>query len=516
MPAMCAPTPDYPVDDVSLGGMTRWNARYRPDHEALICGDRTATYAELSVRANRLAHALAAQGVQCGERVAVYLPNCIEYVEIYVAAAKLGFVVTPVNYMLTEREVGYILDDSGASALIYGREKRSVVDALREPGASATIPDLLVDVGEGGSYESLLDAGRDDEPKQVAPTEPFFQGYTSGTTGSPKGCLQTQRAFVDHFKRSLYHFDHRDDAVMLIGGPLFHEAPALFTLAQLFYGGTVVILPSFTPNAAMQAIQDHRCTMMGFAVPTMLDAMNMLGEYDVSSLRQIVCGGAALRAPTITATLDRFRNADLFEFYGATELGLMTTINHRGATKPGSVGRPFPGIGLAVVGEDGERLSTGRRGQIYITPIMMEGYYNRPEKTAEDSLQIDGVSWFTVGDVGYLDDDGYLFIVDRKKHMIITGGENVYPTEVEAVLIEHPGITDVAVIGLPDEKWGEAVTAVVVAAPGAEPSRADLQEFSVGRLAAFKIPKRVITVDALPRTPSGKVLKHVLRADHQR
>ena len=522
----------FEVNDGSLGSMMRWNAEHRTHHAAIVCGSGQVTYAELNTRGNQLANALTDSGLAPGDRVAVFLPNCLEFVEVYVAAAKAGFVITPLNYLLTEREVAYILSDSGAKALIHSAEKQPLIEQLRA-NDGLTIPGGLVfevgssgiedsagaasapqPVGPSGSYGMLVAAGSAAEPAQVSSSEPFYQGYTSGTTGLPKGCLQTQAAFVDHFKRSLYHFDHRHDGVMLIGGPLFHEAPALFSLAQLFYGGTVVVLPRFTPDGALAALEKYRCTTMGFAVPTMLDAMNAQpGQYDVSDLRQIVCGGAALLGPTIARTLERFPNTDLYEFYGATELGLMTTMNHRGARKVGSVGPPFPGTAIAILDDENHPQPPGKPGQIFITPIMMSGYHNQPTRTAEDTHEADGVRWFTVGDVGYLDEDGYLYIVDRKSHMIVTGGENVYPTEVESVLITHPRVRDIAVIGLPDERWGEAVTAVIVGT-GGDVSVADLREFAAGKLAPFKTPKRVIMSDELPRTASGKILKHVLRAQH--
>ncbi len=519
----------FEVNDESLGSMMRWNAEHRAAHTAIVCGSGQATYAELNTRGNQLANALTDSGVAPGDRVAVFLPNCVEFVEVYVAAAKAGFVITPMNYQLTEREVAYILGDSGSKALIHSAEKRPLIEQLRANDGWTIPGDLVFEVGSPGpghpasasqpvgpsaSYDVLVSAGSAAEPAQVPASAPFFQGHTSGTTGLPKGCLQTQTAFVDHFKRSLYHFDHRHDDVMLIGGPLFHEAPALFSLAQLFYGGTVVVLPRFTPDGALAALEKYRCTTMGFAVPTMLDAMNSLpGQYDVSNLRQIVCGGAALLGPTIAGTLERFPNTDLYEFYGATELGVMTTINHRGARKVGSVGPPFPGIGIAILDDENHPQPPGKRGQIFITPIMMSGYHNQPAKTAADTHEVDGVRWFTVGDIGYLDEDGYLYIVDRKTHMIVSGGENVYPTEVESVLIEHPRVHDIAVIGLPDARWGEAVTAVVVGTDG-DVSVAELREYAAGKLAPFKTPKRVIMSDELPRTASGKLLKHVLRAQH--
>ncbi len=504
---------DYRVDDESIDGMLRWNAQYRGAKNALICGERTLSFAELNTRANRLANALLARGLHKGDRLAVFLPNCVEYVEIYCAAAKAGFVVTPINYMLTAREVSYVLDDAHASALIYEAAKADLIEACALDPESISADRVLA--VRGGGYEAALDDAEASEPPGPSHCDaPFYQGYTSGTTGAPKGCLQLHSAFVAHFKRSLLTYNHRSDDVMLIAGPLFHEAPTLFTLAQLFYGGTVVVLPRFTPGDALAAMETHACTIMGFAVPAMLDQMTTLNStHDVSSLRKIICGGAALLNHTIEKTIKRFAQADLHEFYGATELGLMTDVIHTPSSKRRTTGRPLPGVTLVALDDQDRPVSPGQVGQIFVSPIMMEGYYGRPEQTAADTRQFSGASWFTLGDLGFLDEEGFLFIVDRKKHMIITGGENVYPVEVESILAEHSAIRDISVIGLPDERWGEAVTAVVVPV-GTPPSVQDLQAFAAGRLAAYKLPKRVIAVDELPRTPSGKVLKHVLHAEY--
>lgn len=503
---------NYRVDDESIDGMLRWNAQYRGTKSAVICGESTLSYAELNTRANRLANALLARGLHKGDRLAVFLPNCVEYLEIYCAAAKAGFVVTPINYMLTAREISYVLDDAHASALIHEAAKTDLIEACAlDPESIPT--DRVLAVRSG--YEAALDDADAGEPPGLSHRDvPFYQGYTSGTTGAPKGCLQLHSAFVEHFKRSLLTYGHRAEDTMLIAGPLFHEAPTLFTLAQLFYGGTVVVLPRFTPGDALAAIEAHGCTMMGFAVPAMLDQMTALDSaHDVSSLKKIICGGAALLNHTIEQTIERFAQAALHEFYGATELGLMTDIIHAPSSKRRTVGRPLPGVALVVLDDRDKPVSPGQIGQIFVSPIMMEGYYGRPEQTAADTRQFGGVSWFTLGDLGFLDEEGFLFIVDRKTHMIITGGENVYPVEVESILVEHPAIRDISVIGLPDERWGETVTAVVVPTD-APPSVQDLRAFAAGRLAAYKLPKRVIAVDELPRTPSGKVLKHVLRTEH--
>ena len=512
---MTADVREIPVDDQTMGGMLRWHATSRPDRTAVVCAEQRLSFAELNRRTNRLANGLLGLGLRPGDRVAVFLGNCAEYIEIYLAMAKSRLTAVPVNTALTAPEVGYQLADSGATALIYDQARGPVVAQLDQTGELAIQPSrrVLLDGSGPGTFQDLITVADDAEPS-LAPErgDYFYQGYTSGTTGRPKGCLQRHGAFVEHYKRSFTVYRHGSDDVMLTPGPLFHEAPTLFTLAQLFYGGTVVVLPAFSGAAALQAIEAEGCTVVGFAVPTMLDRIAACsGGYDVSGVRSIITAGAPLPAGTMQATLDRFPAAELHEFYGATELGLITDVEHRAyQAKGATTGLPFPGTNIVVLDDADQPLPPGEVGQVFVTPVMMDGYHNRPEATAADTREFGGVRWFTLGDMGRIDDEGFLYLVDRKSSMIITGGENVYPAEVEAVLLEHPAIGEVAVIGLPDETWGEAVTAVV-ATSGEPPTIDDVRAHCSGRLAGYKIPKRVVAVSEIPRTSSGKIQRHVLR-----
>lgn len=490
------------VDHTTMGGMLRWQATYRPNAIALKCGDETLTYRELNDRVNQTANGLLARGVKTGDRLAILLPNRVEYIELYLACAKLGIMATPVNYALAAREVGYVLDNSRAVALVHDPAKAAMVgDVL------ASRPHLTVLAAESVRVPAS------DEPKvRITGEEPFFLGYTSGTTGFPKGCVQLHRSFVNHYKLGARLYPHAPDDVMLIPGPLFHEAPTLFSLAHLFAGGTIVILKGFEEKVALETIARERCTSIGFSVPTMLD--RMAAAYDgqnLDSVRSIITAGAPLHGPTIEKTLAIFPRAELNEFYGATEIGLATNIRHREEGRPGCCGRPFPGISLMVFDDAGEPVATGQTGTVFISPMMMEGYLDNEAGTRACVVQHGGVSWFTLGDMGYLDEGGYLHLVDRRTHMIISGGENIYPAEVESVLASHPDVTDVAVIGLPDDKWGEAVTAVVVSTR-TDLSLAEIRAHCDGQIARYKMPKALQLVTDLPRTPSGKVQKHILRA----
>ncbi len=505
------------VDHTTMGGMLRWHAVHRPADLALTCGAATRTWRQLDERVNKTANGLLARGVKSGDRLAIMLPNRIEFLELYLACAKLGVTATPVNYLLAAREIAHVLDDSRAVGVIHDAAKaRVIADVLATPRA-AIVPGASLVVGgsdkAAASYEDTVDTAASDEPPTRATgEEAFFLGYTSGTTGFPKGCLQLHRSFVNHYKLGARLYPHQPGEVMLIPGPLFHEAPTLFALAHLFAGGAVVVLPAFDGRDALDTIARERCTAIGFAVPTMLDRMaEAHSGQDLSSVRSIICAGAPLRPPTIERTLATFAHAELHEFYGATEIGLATNIRHRAEGRPGSCGKPFPGISVIVLDDAGNPVAPGATGTVYISPLLMEGYLNNEAGTQACIVKRGDVSWFTLGDMGYLDPEGYLHLVDRRTHMIISGGENVYPAEVELVLASHSAVTDVAVIGLPDDKWGEAVTAVVVTSR-ADLSLAELRDHCDGHIARYKMPKILRTVAELPRTPSGKVQKHVLRA----
>jgi len=491
------------VSDESMPGMLRWQARHRPDAVAVVCGDQRRTYAELDARSERIAAGLLGRGLAGGDRVAVLLANRVEYLEIYQAAARSGLTLVPVNPALTGPEIEYILADSGATLLI--------AEAALAAGLATGLPVITVG-GPDDEFEKLITSAGLASGPDPGPETVFFQGYTSGTTGRPKGCVQTLGAFVSHHRRSFAQYRHDDRDIMLMPGPMFHEAPALFSLAQLFFGGTVLLMPRFDAEAAVTAIEQQRATMIGFAVPTMLDRMIAVAPgRDTGSLRSIIVAGAPLHPDTLAGALRAFPSAELNEFYGGTEIGLVTSIGHRAQRQYGSsVGTPLPGMDVLLLDDDDQPVPAGEIGQVYVTPVMMAGYHGRPEATAAATRTVDGVAWLTLGDLGRLDEHGHLHLVDRKSHMIITGGENVYPAEVEAVLIEHPGVADVAVIGLPDPAWGEAVTAVVVPA-GDPPGLEELRTFARTRLAGYKIPRRLEVVPAIPRTASGKIIKHVLK-----
>lgn len=499
------------VDHTTMGGMLRWHAAHRPDDVAVVCAGKIRTWEQLNSAVNQCANALLSSGLEPGANVAVMMSNRLECLDVYFACAKTGMSVTPINYHFAAAEVAHVVNDSNAEAIVFDSGKTELFQAMSATGDIDLPRNRMWEVGgESSAYERIIASAGGQEPRTppITGEEVFFIGYTSGTTGFPKGCVQKHRKFVEHYRLSAAAYPHRPGETMLIPGPIFHEAPTLFTLAHLFMGGTIVLMPKFDASDALRQVELHRCTAIGFAVPTMLDRISEVGNTaDTSSVKTITTGGGPLFRETIERTLSVFKNAELNEFYGATEIGLVTDIRHRAQGRPGSCGRPVPGMSVVVFDDDGEPLGPDQKGLVYVSPLLMEGYLNNKAATDEGTLLRNGVQWFTLGDIGFIDKDGFLHLVDRKSHMIISGGENVYPAEVEAALIQHPDVDDVAVLGAPDAKWGETVVAVVVT-DNDQLSLEDLREFLDGKLARYKWPRQIQQMDELPRTPSGKIQKH--------
>lgn len=476
----------------------------RGDEVALADGERILTRAQWDRRASALARGLAAEhAIGPGDRVAVKMHNRCEYFELTFALAKLGATPVAVGFRLAPDEVTYILGDSEARTLI-------------------TDDPALDGLHLGEEYEALLERHAQGE-RPLSGTNPAAASivYTSGTTGRPKGAVrefdaQKMAALGELLGAMLAKLRFEPGGVHLMVCPNYHAAPPFYASFTLALGGRVVIQPRFDAERALALIAAERVTTT-FMVPTMLNRIASLpdevkGRHDTSSLRAVVSGGApfpaALKEPVIALLGDDV----LFDMYGSTETGNVTLLeppDH--ARKPGSVGRPLPGVKLRVLGADGNELPAGERGEIYIkSPLTVDGYHGNAEATAA-SIR-DG--YFTVGDIGYLDEDGYLYIVDRVKDMIIAGGVNIFPAEIEEVLREHPGVFDAAVIGLPDDDLGERAHAVIQAREGQSVSDEELLALCESRLAKYKWPRSFERVDELPRNPFGKVLKKDLRAPH--
>ncbi|MER6408370.1 long-chain-fatty-acid--CoA ligase [Streptomyces viridosporus] len=506
------------------------NAAQRPGRTALICEDRRTSYARLHRDSNRAAHALAAAGIGRGSRVAYLGRESEHYYLTVLACAKAGAVIVPVNWRLTSTEVEHILRDSSAELLFLDEEFQSVADgALAGPGLPSLRTVVRLDgTGRDGARDrgaGLRDwyarAPQTDTDPGTGPDDPVLQIYTSGTTGLPKGVVIAHRTFFtlpEAMRASGADpddwIDWRADDVSLISLPGFGIAGIGWFLHGFCAGATHVVMPMYVAAEAVRLIRAHGVTIT-FVAPTMLQMM--LDERDATpetfaSLRKIAYGAAPISEGLLLRSLETF-GCQLAQIYASTEAGSVAVCLPPSAHKPGgpllkAAGKPCPGNEIKVVDRDGNELPPGEIGQVCIrTPAHMVGYWNRPEATAE--ALVDG--WLHMGDAGYLDEDGHLFLCDRINDTIIVAGQNIYPAEVEKQLSEHPAVADAAVVGVPDDHWGEAVHAAVVLRPGAEVRPRQLLLFLRGRLADYKIPIRYHVLDSLPRNPSGKILRRSVR-----
>ncbi|GAA2073500.1 long-chain fatty acid--CoA ligase [Actinomadura alba] len=484
-----------------LGSWPARRARMAPDRTALVFEERSWTYGELYERVTRLAHVLRGLGVRPGDRVAYLGPNHPAFLETLFATGTLGAILVPLNFRLAGPELAYMLSDSGAHVLVHAPELTDVVTGTESPVRARF---LIV----GDDYEKLLAAGDAtpiDEP--VSHDDVCMIMYTSGTTGRPKGAMITHGNVTWNCMNVLLDVDLTRDEVTLVSAPLFHTAALnMTTLPTLIKGATAVVMPSFSPDAAFDLIERHRVSWM-FGVPAMFAAMARSPRWpdaDLSSVRILECGGAPVPEPLINTY--RERGLTFLQGYGMTEAAPgVLFLGPEAADRVGSAGKPsfFTDVRMDGTGEPGEILVHG--------PNVMKGYWARPDAT-RDAFAEHG--WFRSGDAASTDADGFFYIVDRIKDVIISGGENIYPAEVESVLYEHPAIAECAVIGVPDETWGEVGKAIVVLRPGADADADDLLGPLSGRLAKYKIPKYVEFTAALPRSTSGKVLKERLREAH--
>ena len=503
---------------MNIGEGLTLNAINYPNKTALVYEGRRATYSQMNRRTNRLANAVAGLGLGKGDKVAVLLHNCPEYMEAIFALAKAGVVIVPLNYRLAPPEVEYIVNNSESRLLITERECLAQVEPIL-PRLERIGPGQCIiiggDVPSGMlSYEDALARASDAEPQvEVDEKDTFYIGYTSGTTGFPKGSVFSHKTRVMRTLLYTIIYGLRPDDVQLAVGPLYHAAPFAFALMELYIGGTLEIMRDFEPAQVLAAVARSRATS-AFFVPTMYhDILDLpAGErarHDISSVRVLVTGGAPLAPQKKAEIVSFFQNAGLFEFYGGTETGMVTIMRpHDQLARPESVGQAIFGTRVRLLDETGRDVPVGELGELYMKgPITFDCYYGDPEATRE--VLRDG--WLTIGDVARRDEEGYYYIVDRKRDLIVSGGANIYPAEVEKALGAHPKVQDVAVIGVPDERWGESVKAVIVLRAGQEATPEEFRAYCREQMASYKIPSSVDFVKEVPRTPSGKILKRELR-----
>jgi acyl-CoA synthetase (AMP-forming)/AMP-acid ligase II len=485
-----------------LGELIGRAARSRPNRPAVVFGDDVRTHAELHERAARLASVLAEGGVKAGDRVALLLRNRIEFVEALLACHRLAAVAVPINFRLAADEIGYILGDSGAAALICDAEV---------PAASG----LRLVLAVGRDYDdAVASAAPWREVAETLEDDVALMCYTSGTTGRPKGARLTHRNLVASTLSWIHEMRAGQDDVWLSGQPLFHIGGINGLLPFLVLGATVIITPSasFDPEAMLGLIEAHSVTMCIF-VPTQWATIcrsDSVVRVDPEQLRVAMWGASPAPLQTLQAMAHAFPRAAIVSAYGQTEMsGAATLLKGPDSTrKMGSVGRPMLGVELRVVDDNLRDLPVGGVGEIvYRGPNVMAGYHEQPDATEEAFAG----GWFHSGDLARFDDEGYLWLVDRKKDVIVSGGENVYPAEVERVLLDHPGVAEAAVIGVPHPRWVETPVAFVVPGGQGEVGETELIAHCREYLAGYKKPSAIVVVGELPRNASGKVLKRILR-----
>ncbi len=506
-----------------IGYQPSINAARTPGAVALSFGGRRVSYAELNESACRLANGLAASGIGRGERVAALLHNCPEFFVALFAAAKIGAVFVPINFRLTAREIGLILDASAPKALMIGQGFAEVSATLAgSPSWPARVievddrPSSRADAAGGDVFARWLSAQDPSEPDLfIGDDEVLMLMHTSGTTGLPKGAVYTHDTALASSMAKIIDFDLARDDAAVVFGPLFHAGPLMdLALPLLLRGGRVVLGASrnFDPSTLLETIARERGTVVPI-YPTMLRRVLALPgsePFDLATLRLIITGGEAAPLAVIRGVHERFPNAAFINNYGSTEGGPITTFLAAGDSlrRIGSVGKPSFSVDVRIAGDDGRPLPPMQVGEVLVrSPFVCRGYWQRPEATAE---ALRG-GWWHTGDLAYRDEEGFIWIAGRRKDMIKSGGENIYPPEIEQVIAGLDGVAEVAVIGVPDEDWGEAVAAYIVRTPGAQLDAAAVIAHCRAGLAGFKKPRHVRFVEALPRNTTNKVDKVRLR-----
>jgi long-chain acyl-CoA synthetase len=485
----------------NLASILTETASNHGERTAVKLGDTELTYAQLEEASGRAAGLIRAKGIEPDDRVAVMLPNVPYFAVLYFGILRAGAVVVPLNPRYGESEVAYHVGDSGAKLLFAWHQ---FSDAAEKGAREHDIE--MIPVEPGRFEEMLSEAERDSEVQARERDDPAVILYTSGTTGSPKGAVLTHGNIAKSTAVATTLVDMSENDVILGALPFFHvfgQACGLNSATKL--GACVSLIPKFTPETTLEAIQSDRVTVFE-GVPTMYSAVLNFDErerYDTSSLRVAIVGGQSMPVEV----MEKFEKAfdiEVLEGYGLSETCAVGTFNYPGHRKPGSIGKPVEGIEVKIVDDDRNEVPQGEIGEIAIKGAnVMREYWNKPEETEEELR--DG--WFHTGDMGHIDEDGYVFIDDRKKDMIIRGGENVYPREIEEVLYRHDGIEEVAVIGVEHERLGEEVGAAVVLKEKDSVSAEELREFTLEKLAKYKCPTKIWFLDELPKGPTGKILK---------
>jgi len=508
---------------LNLGEILRVNAIKYRDKIAVKDVKRQLSFLEYNNRACRLANGLLGMGLSKGDRIAVISCNCLEFMEIYAAVAKAGIVVVPINWRLAPKDVEYIVNNSKAKAIIVAEEFVENVNSIK--GNLKNIPpENYMVIGENlqegyRNYEEILFSGSDTEPKvKVENKDIWILLYTSGTTGTPKGVLRSHESYISFFLINEVEFGFTSDDYALILMPLCHVNSTFYSFVFTYIGASVYVHleKGFDPVKVLEIIDQEKITFSSM-IPTHYNLIlnvpeEIKSKFNGSSIKQLLCSSAPVRKQTKLDIMKFFPNAALFEAYGSTEAGLVTILRpEEQLDKLGSIGRECVGTDtIKLLDEEGKEVGVDEVGELYSRgPMMFEKYYELPEKTKEAFRG----EYFSAGDMAKKDKNGYYHLVDRKANMIITGGEHVYPSEIEEIISQHPKVFDVAVIGVPHEKWGEAVKAVIIPKDGEMLTELEIKEFCKDKMAGYKKPKTVdfIKPEEMPRTTTGKIRHRELR-----
>lgn len=503
-------------------------AMVQGDREFARCGNRSLTYAEADLEANRLANLILSHGLKPGDRFAYLSKNSIDYALVFFAAARTGTVPVPLNYRLAPAEWSYIINDAGSKLLFAAKELVEAVDPVRPElkdalacyAIDAEVPDGWTD------YRAAIAAQSTDRPDDLAITgdDPIYQMYTSGTTGRPKGAVLLHRNALANLEQIRVAVDHRitREENILVCAPMYHAAGAIISLYGLHSGGGLVIHEDFIPSDVVDSLEKDRIAVT-VLVPAMIQACLVMvpdvAERDYKDLKAMVYGASPIAEETLRGGMDAF-GCGFYQAFGMTEttaaVVYLNAADHQRALKDKpelllAAGRAVPGTEIRIVDEDDREMPRGEIGEVIARgPQIMQGYWNMAEAT-EKALK---GGWMHTGDAGIMDDEGYLYIQDRIKDMIVSGGENVYPREVENALFEHPAIADAAVFGIPGEKFGEDVMAAIVLREGESLTEEEVIAYAKTQLGGYKVPRKIQFLPELPRNASGKVLKKDLRAPY--
>ncbi len=505
---------------INIGNTLARRTWRMPNREALVETDsgRRFTYSQINTRTNKLANGLRSLGVKAGDRIGILLMNSAEFVETFFATAKIGATLVPLNWRLTPDELEFILKDSGTTTLVFGPEFAAQVADIQARGDKTDLARFIQlggDIADFAEDFTALTAAQSGDEPDIAGGEDdlLFIMYTSGTTGLPKGVMHSHNTVFAAITNMMATNETGIDETTLLSLPLFHVGALTPAFQSIYSAARLVITRSFDPVKSWEIIRDEKITNT-LLVPAMLQAMKAVFDpstHDASSMRSMVSGAAPVPVSMIESFAEM--GISINQVYGMTETcgpGCLI-LGEDAAARPGFTGKGYFYTDVRITAPDGSECPPGVSGEVCMrAPNNMVGYWNRPEATAETIK--DG--WLHSGDVGVADEEGFVKIVERLKDMLISGGENVYPAEIENVLLSHPGVADAAVIGIPSEKWGESAMAVCVCAPDAKVTAEDLIALSKAKLAGFKCVKHVEFTDVIPRNPSGKILKRALREQY--